>query len=461
MRAIVGLILGLCAFGAAQAADLTDPVWDRAPDQDDWAKAYPAHAAQAGIAGAVKMKCAATSAGQLSDCSVIQETPTGEGFGAAALSLAAGMALNPTDATGRSIAGRNLIVPVRFEPAMLHNPGTIIGHPDWLRRPTNDEMLHFVPANAGNAAGSTSIDCVVSTRGLLEKCSVKAESPAGHGFGAAALAMSSVFLMRPMTLDGLPVGGASVEIPIYFASGLTGGGSAGDQLGTRIATRADAISVLRAAPWMTTPTADALSAAFPKSAIGKTSAAHVVLRCGFRDDGALKSCDSLSETPDGQGFAGAAKALTKDFRAYVNPQVDKLGSLKVDIPFDFRDPNLPAPPTEVYDPMWLTRVSPESVAKVFPPAAIAAGLSTGVGTVECTVKHDGGLTECAVVSETPAGMGFGTAALQVASVMKMNPWTAQGDPVDGAHVRLPIRLQMPREQPAAVTPQVQVAPAKP
>src|SRR5580704_14265176 len=111
MRAIVGLIVALCAFGAAQAADLNDPVWDRAPGQDDWAKAYPAHAAQAGIAGAVKMKCAATSAGLLSDCAVIQETPTGEGFGAAALSLATGMALKPNDASGQPITGRNLIVP--------------------------------------------------------------------------------------------------------------------------------------------------------------------------------------------------------------------------------------------------------------------------------------------------------------------------------------------------------------
>src|SRR5580692_1228994 len=106
MRTIAGLILGLCAFGAAQAADLNDPVWDKAPAQEDWAKAYPVHAAQAGISGAVKIKCAATSAGLLSDCSVIQETPTGEGFGAAALSLATGMALKATDGSGQPVSGR-------------------------------------------------------------------------------------------------------------------------------------------------------------------------------------------------------------------------------------------------------------------------------------------------------------------------------------------------------------------
>ena len=80
------------------------------------------------------------------------------------------------------------------------------------------------------------------------------------------------------------------------------------------------------------------------------------------------------------GFGSAATALTKEFRAYVNPKVDKLSGLLVDLPFDFRDPSQPAPPVEVYDPMWLTRVNPESVAKLFPAAAAAGGLRTGVGT---------------------------------------------------------------------------------
>ena len=442
MRVIAGLVLGLIAFGAAHAADLTDPVWDRAPGQDDWAKAYPAHAAQAGIAGAVKMKCAATAAGLLSDCAVIQEAPLGEGFGSAALSLAAGMALKPEDANGQPIAGRNLIVPVRFEPDMLRHPGTIIGRPDWLRRPTNDELIQFFPAAAGGVKGDAMIACVVSTRGLLEKCAVSAEAPVGHGFGGAAIAMSSTFLMRPMTIDGLPVGGACVRIPIHFEAAPMPRGDIVDQ-----------VRVLRAAPWMSAPTSDSLGAAFPKGSIGKAASAHVVVRCGFRDDGTLKDCDTISETPNHLGFGSAAIGLTKQFRAYVNPKVDKLSGLLVDLPFDFRDPSQPAMPVEVYDPMWLTRVNPESVAKLFPAAAAAAGIRTGVGTVVCAVKHDGGLSDCAVVSEEPVGMGFGNAALQVAAVMKMNPWTAEGDPVDGARIRLPVRLEIPAEAPpAAPTP---------
>jgi TonB family protein len=437
MRAITGLIFGLCAFGAAHAADLNDPVWDIAPGQDDWVKAYPAHAAQAGISGAVKMKCAATSAGLLSDCAVIQETPSGEGFGAAALSLATGMALKPAGGDGQPVAGRNLIVPVRFDADMLRHPGAVIGTPDWLRKPTMEEAQRYLPAGSNGLEGRATIQCVVSTRGLLEKCAVNAETPTGHGFGGAALAMTSVFLMRPMTLDGSPVGGAAVQIPIHFL-GMPGA----EQVAS------STVQVLRAAPWMTAPTAEALSAAFPKSAVGKASAGHVVLRCGFLSDGGLANCETISETPEGRGFGEAARALTKDFRAYVST-TDKLGRLRVDIPFDFRDPAQPEPQAEVYDPLWLRHVNPDAVVKLFPNAAAKAGYKSGLAQLDCTVQHDGSLKNCTVVSEEPAGLGFGDAALTIAGVMAMNPWTAEGTPVDGARIRLPVRIELPAAGPPA------------
>jgi hypothetical protein len=35
--------------------------------------------------------------------------------------------------------------------------------------------------------------------------------------------------------------------------------------------------------------------------------------------------------------------------------------------------------------------------------------------------------------------------------MQMNPWTAQGTPVDGARIRVPITLKLP-DEPAAAPP---------
>jgi hypothetical protein len=49
-------------------------------------------------------------------------------------------------------------------------------------------------------------------------------------------------------------------------------------------------------------------------------------------------------------------------------------------------------------------------------------------------------------------MGFGAAALEIAAVVAMNPWTAQGDPVDGARIRLPLRLELPKEAPTPAKP---------
>jgi TonB family protein len=437
MRATVtAFILGLMAGGAAAAADLGDPVWDRAPGRDDWAKVYPTHAAEAGISGAVKLKCAASATGSLQDCAVVQESPGGEGFGAAALALSAGMALKPTAQNGQPIAGRSLIVPVKFEPGLLH-PGAIIGNPDWLKRPTNDELLNYWPSQARGAAGKAAIACVVSNRGLLEKCQIERDDPPGHGFGGAALAMSAMFLMRPMTLDGLPVGGGRVMIPINFEGSL---GREAPFTSVRVA---------RVAPWGAVPTAYQVASAFPKGAIGKLPSGHVVLRCSMQRTGALQDCDTIQEEPEGHGFAQAAHGLTRDFKVILDPKVDKLTDIRVDVPFDFRDPSQPGPPLEIYDPIWLQRISPDGVVKLFPEAAAKAGLRQGRATVDCSVAHDGSLKECAVSSEDPGGLGFGDSALQVAAVMKMNPWTAQGAPVDGARVRLPIKFVLPDHAPAA------------
>jgi protein TonB len=57
-----------------------------------------------------------------------------------------------------------------------------------------------------------------------------------------------------------------------------------------------------------------------------------------------------------------------------------------------------------------------------------------------------------VVSESPADVGFGEAAMRVAAVMRMNPWTSQGAPVDGMKINLPIRLVLPDAPPPPAAP---------
>jgi TonB family protein len=95
---------------------------------------------------------------------------------------------------------------------------SVITNPDWLRRPTGEDIARYYPEKASRAEveGRATVSCKVNAEGLLVGCSVVDETPADYGFGSAALNMALLFKMRPMTKDGVPVPGGTVRIPIRF-----------------------------------------------------------------------------------------------------------------------------------------------------------------------------------------------------------------------------------------------------
>jgi TonB family protein len=97
----------------------------------------------------------------------------------------------------------------------------VITKPDWLTKPSGDDFARDYPpiAMMMGLEGQSSIKCKVNEAGALEACTVISEQPAGIGFGQAAIQMSGLFRMKPQTVDGAPVGGAEVSIPIHFAMG--------------------------------------------------------------------------------------------------------------------------------------------------------------------------------------------------------------------------------------------------
>lgn len=318
-------------------------------------------------------------------------------------------------------------------------PSSLVTYPSWLRRPSAIDVASFWPAQGRGMTGSVVMSCVVTARGLLDKCEITSETPPDHGFGHAALLLARMFEMRPMTVNGAPVGGGHVEIPIRFVAAAGGGG-----IGL------PAVRVVDNLAWRATPTAAQLAAAFPREALGKVASAHVVLRCQVTSHGALGECETSSEAPAGDGFAQAARGLTKDFAAPAElPGVNYGKRFYVNLPFDFRDPSRPSPPVEVIDPLWLQTPDPAMAGKLFPPEAAKAGFSTGVAVVDCEVTHEGRLGGCTVARETPPNLGFGAAALALANVLIMNAWTNQGDPVDGARVKMPIRINLTADAKAA------------
>lgn len=92
------------------------PKWVRTPNSFDFATMYHEVDVNVTIGGKALMSCVIAPDGKMSACSVISETPSGAGFGRAALYLARYFRISPTTEPGYSVTGSKIFIPINFHP---------------------------------------------------------------------------------------------------------------------------------------------------------------------------------------------------------------------------------------------------------------------------------------------------------------------------------------------------------
>ena len=411
--------------------------WVRQPDAEALYKAYPQDALVAATGGKVRLGCVLGLDGKVRDCTIRSEEPAGADFGAAALGLAAGFELAPPTRGGKPVADAQVAIPVVFQPP----PN--VGRPNWKRLPDAADMeaVYSVEALRRGISGKAIIICLVATNGTLGACRVGTEDPPGLGFGAAALALAPSFLMSPKTIDGQPVDGGVVRIPIIFNTGAGRGFTpSGEQ------------HLYRQLDWLRQPGRDEIIAAYQAENRSRpvNEDATVVLRCEIDWDGKLHNCKTLNATPS-QRLAGAAERLSRLFRVRLDPKtgpnrrdmVDVTLHLRPDAPTDADAERLP--PLKTVELTILQ--APTAADLILPEAARKAGLATGWAAINCRVAQTGGLEACVVEAEQAPGLELGTAVIQASAKVRIATWNGLGEPTPGRRVRLRLDLK-----PAARTP---------
>ena len=112
----------------------------------------------------------------------------------------------------------------------------------------------------------------------------------------------------------------------------------------------------------------------------------------------------------------------------------------------------PAPRVAVMtNPDWLRRPEQADVMRVYPAAALAES-RRGRASIRCVTTAMGELSGCVVWSEDPPGLGFGAAALALASTFQMRATTRDGRNVEGASITIPIRFSPPAPPAPPIVP---------
>ncbi|CAN7587892.1 energy transducer TonB [Phenylobacterium sp. LjRoot164] len=364
-------------------------------------------------------------------------------------------------------------------PGLAQDQGRV-AEPEWAMLPSGADFAEAFPAVAMalDLEGFARIDCHVDANGVLGRCRVLEESPAGLGFGQAAKSMAAKFKMKPKRVDGVAVAGGEVAIPIRFrlpqetplpplpkapdAERLALARRLADvqgASGTRQAAVAGKLAQLRtrsrgvAEPAVLDAAIAALNEAGQASSAEDIEGVAQVYALAYSAD-ELRLHLAFHDSDAGRALAAYWPQTLEARRRLQRSGAGQVRDLSRTIfcaSYDCRpEPDFPSGRAPsggagmIYEPVWAQQPDRTQTSAAYPVIPTGLGLDGWAGLV-CDADPDGLLSKCRVEAESPAGLGFGAAALSLAGRYRLSRSAHTG-------AERQVWLAMPFRSPWAPTP---------
>lgn len=320
-----------------------------------------------------------------------------------------------------------------------------IVNPDWASRPDGSQVAKAYPPLAMQLSieGRSTLSCTVSTEGRLRNCVAMGTTPPGLGFDSAALKLAESFRMTPKMENGRPRPSGTVRIPIRFVlpEDARGDSSTPPRIGASTSPGA-AILAARLAPLLTR---DMIARQDMAAEIAIEQAAEGVDQQSKTQARRAISGGARAAAPAwgvAQGAAYAATMTETELQALLDFLSSPTGSdlearhmrvVMAQLPMQVQfvrtmsalardkfcaqmacgfDRWRPAEGVALVNPPWSRQPTEYDIESMAPPMTNLLGLS-GWAQINCIAQPSGGLDSCVAVRESPEGLHFGAAALQL------------------------------------------------
>lgn len=382
--ALLVLAAGSSASAKPRPSVVSDPDWLERPNGDEVSAAYPSIALEFWISGRVTLVCAVDSYGALENCATEGESPTGLGFGSAAISLAPKFRMVPKKVDGRPVVGGSVRIPINFKMREADDIPALPAPQSAAALARARVLVDLLWANTPAVFTEWLDERDVSGAGVEEKT----QSEAKQAFADAAATYVDYILTNLPSSYAAVLGADEIDVAISFFRSTAGRKLIEsypfevDEEHTRAAKNLkelatqqardefcldhdcslvpDAKTMRKAADtwqpdivgpsWAEEPSVEQLWAAFPLVPKSLKIPGWSTLMCQVGSLGLLEGCEVAIEQPPGLGFGAAALALAPRFRLGAGPMVYGAHRSSVAVPVEFevytREAREPAPPAE-------------------------------------------------------------------------------------------------------------------